>query len=679
MASFMKEFEHLKIHLEDLKKATNNFGSKVIGSGGFGKVYEGEISHSKGRSIVAIKRLSREFGQGDPEFFKELMMLSRYSHKNLITLLGYCDEDGEKIIVYEHASNGSLDRHLNSNVLTWTQRIKICLDAAKGLKYLHDHRGTQQRILHRDIKSANILLDDNWNAKLSDMGLSKVGPANKQHSVLVTNVVGTPGYCDPQYMEMYMLTKESDIYSFGVVLFEVLCGRLCFKMTNGQLEILVPMWKQNYIHKKLDRIIFKDLKPPMDSTAFETFSDIAFQCLQYSREHRPTTSLLVKKLEIAFKRQLRHETELTNLGGVSGKYNYVDELLSKGIDIFFNKGKTKREEAKQKEAEGHGGSAATVDKGSALPPADNAMKTKDRPVHIDGTMSFTLDDILRASAEVMGRSTYGTYYKANLETGDRIAVIKLRGEFTKNQTEVEVELNLLRKYSHPNLLKIMAYYLNKEDKYDYMPKGSVAAFLHGQGSKPWVDWPTRMRIAKGVARGLHSLHTHHNIIHGNLTSSNVFLDENINPKISDFGLSQIIRAVPYLYISTTAGVLGYRAPERFKLEKADTKTDVYSFGVIMLELLTGKSPGKMEDRDLPKWVGSIIESEWISEVLDLELLRYTPLDEDEMVNTLQLAMDCVSKLPDRRPDVQQVLQQLEEIRSETATSGDDGGAGPSRS
>ncbi|MFS7981792.1 putative protein kinase RLK-Pelle-L-LEC family [Helianthus anomalus] len=180
MASFMKEFEHLKIHLEDLKEATNSFGSKVIGAGGFGKVYEGEISHSKGRSIVAIKRLNREFGQGDPEFLKEIMMLSRCSHKNLIYLLGYCDEDGEKILVYEHACNGSLDRHLSSNVLTWAQRLKICLDVAKGLQYLHDHRGTQQRILHRDIKSANILLDYKWNAKLWDF---------QKLDQLITNVV----------------------------------------------------------------------------------------------------------------------------------------------------------------------------------------------------------------------------------------------------------------------------------------------------------------------------------------------------------------------------------------------------------------------------------------------------------------------------------------------------------
>ncbi|KAM0017857.1 putative protein kinase RLK-Pelle-LRR-I-1 family [Helianthus debilis subsp. tardiflorus] len=171
------------------------------------------------------------------------------------------------------------------------------------------------------------------------MGLSKFGPAN-QHSVLVTNVVGTPGYCDPQYMETYTLSKESDIYSFGVVLFEVLCGGLCFKTTTGQLEILVPMWKQNYIHKKLDHIIFKDLKPPMDPTSLGTFSEIAFQCLHYSREQRPTISLLVRKLEIAFKCQERHDMRiLTNVVGKYEKYNYFDELLSKGKEVFFNTGK----------------------------------------------------------------------------------------------------------------------------------------------------------------------------------------------------------------------------------------------------------------------------------------------------------------------------------------------------
>ncbi|XP_071740701.1 probable serine/threonine-protein kinase PBL23 [Rutidosis leptorrhynchoides] len=117
MDPFMKEFEHLIIELEKIKLATNNFDqTQVIGSSGFGKAYKGELSHHKGRSLVAVKRLDRKFGQGDPEFWKEVMMLSRYSHKNLITLLGYCNEAGEKILIYEYASNGSLDRHLSSKL-----------------------------------------------------------------------------------------------------------------------------------------------------------------------------------------------------------------------------------------------------------------------------------------------------------------------------------------------------------------------------------------------------------------------------------------------------------------------------------------------------------------------------------------------------------------------------------
>ncbi|XP_076947681.1 formin-like protein 20 [Bidens hawaiensis] len=143
MAPFLKEFEHLKIQLEDIKSATDNFGeNKVIGRGGFGKVYLGEVYHSKGKSMGAFKRLNPRLGQGEPEFWKEILMLSGYKHKNVISLLGYCDEGGERVLVYEYASNGSLDRHLSSTRLTWIQRIKICLDAARGLRFLHDDKGT---------------------------------------------------------------------------------------------------------------------------------------------------------------------------------------------------------------------------------------------------------------------------------------------------------------------------------------------------------------------------------------------------------------------------------------------------------------------------------------------------------------------------------------------------------
>ncbi|KAJ9537984.1 hypothetical protein OSB04_030717 [Centaurea solstitialis] len=306
--TFMDEFQHLKIQLEEIKSATNNFAdNNQIGRGGFGKVYKGIISHSKGRSMAAIKRLDCRYGQGNTEFWREIMMLSRYTHENLISLLGFCDEDGEKILVYEHASHGSLNCHLSSHTLTWAQRLKICLATTRGLSYLHDPKGTQQRVLHRDIKSSNILLDENWNAKISDFGLSKIGPANQQHTVLVSNVVGTLGYLDPLYMEMGWLTKESDVYSLGVVLFEVLCGRLCFEYNDGRVEVLTRIWKQSYKQKKIHEVIHQDLLQQMDSVSLERFSDVAYQCLRTSREKRPTMTLVMEKLEIALKCQEVYE------------------------------------------------------------------------------------------------------------------------------------------------------------------------------------------------------------------------------------------------------------------------------------------------------------------------------------------------------------------------------------
>ncbi|CAI9281515.1 unnamed protein product [Lactuca saligna] len=135
-------------------------------------------------------------------------MLSVYRHHNIITLLGFCDEMSEKILVYDYVSNKSLDLHLNNNDLTWVRRLTICIGAARGLAYLHNPANTHQRVLHRDIKSSNVLLDENWNAKIADFGLSKFGPANQQYTFIVSNNVGgTIGYCDPLYLESGVTNK----------------------------------------------------------------------------------------------------------------------------------------------------------------------------------------------------------------------------------------------------------------------------------------------------------------------------------------------------------------------------------------------------------------------------------------------------------------------------------------
>jgi serine/threonine protein kinase len=346
MEKTLEEFQHLKIKLEEITTAVSFDDDKdYIGVGGFGKVYIGEVSHRKGRSKVAIKRRNPDPSnrQGAPEFLKEIMTLSRYRHENLISLLGFCCEGQEMILVYELASRGSLDRHLNSPHLTWARRLKICIDAAKGLSYLHDPRGTHQRVIHCDIKSGNILLDDQWNAKVSDFGLLQMGSANEEHSVIITLAAGTRGYCDPQYAMTNTLTKESDVYSFGVVLFEVLCGRVCYTHSNGQVQqVLVRTWIESYEQKNLNDIIFKHPTiQPLDQTALEAFSDIAYRCLNKSREDRPKMDNVVTELEAALESQEYSEwkppsdyEEMIKTAKPPLKYSSNGELrklLSKGV------------------------------------------------------------------------------------------------------------------------------------------------------------------------------------------------------------------------------------------------------------------------------------------------------------------------------------------------------------
>ncbi|RRT43590.1 hypothetical protein BHE74_00007094 [Ensete ventricosum] len=178
-----------------------------------------------------------------------------------------------------------------------------------------------------------------------------------------------------------------------------------------------------------------------------------------------------------------------------------------------------------------------------------------------------------------------------------------------------------------------------------------------------------MKIAMGVTRGLHHLHVDLKMIHGNLTSSNVLLDDDMNTRISDFGVFRLMSGAASSNVIATASALGYRAPELSKLKKANAKTDIYSLGVIVLELLTGKSPADATDGvDLPQWVASIVKEEWTNEVFDLELMKDATgtASGDELLNTLKLALHCVDPSPAARPEAHQVLQQLEQIKPEAA-------------
>ncbi|KAJ9559422.1 hypothetical protein OSB04_014036 [Centaurea solstitialis] len=299
--SSIKEFEHLRIPLKAIKLATNNFDdNNYVSRGGFGKVYRGDLIRFGKSVTVAVKCLDRAFGQGNPEFWKEIMMLSRYKHQNLVSLLGFCDEDGESMLVYEYLPNKSLNMHLSSIELSWTQCLKICIGAAKGLQYLHDPCNTMQRLQH--------ITDENWNAKISDFGLANFGPANQEFTFLFTHPVGSFGYCDPAYAESGFLTKESDVYSFGVVLFEVLCGRLCIVDFNDHRQFLPKLARSSYEENRVDTIVKESLLEHMSRECLRKFSTIAYQCLHKDRKQRPTFVKIVRELQIALQFQDQNQS-----------------------------------------------------------------------------------------------------------------------------------------------------------------------------------------------------------------------------------------------------------------------------------------------------------------------------------------------------------------------------------
>ncbi|KAK4437553.1 putative galacturonosyltransferase 3 [Sesamum alatum] len=765
--------------LAEIQSATGNFNDAfVIGKGGFGKVYKGLID--KGQQTVAIKRLKSDSRQGKREFWTEIEVLSELRHVNLVSLIGYCNEQREMILVYEHMPFGTLADHLyklarKSNIfpsLSWKQRLSICIGAGRGLDYLHTGHG----VIHRDVKASNVLLDENFVAKVSDFGLAKT----ETGSLASTNLKGTFGYFDPDYFKTRKLTTKSDAYSFGVVLLEVLCGRQAVEPWLEEDKRSLTMWARDNISKgEVDQIVDPSLRGEISQESLKAFLRVAERCLHDEPKKRPTMAHIVINLEFALEQQenvksllpnqiisipdvfpFTAEDQQENVNTLvpndrsnvasagesklpnevtsfadplpfsyrtirkvsqrqptmassnvqSGTFTLKEEINSKMInarkkdwgkttmhklsrllpwDAFWNTGKPSKRKGLVNVSVSAPISRRT--RNMTLRGSTDSEKNISGMVLPSPNLSiFSLSELKAATRNfsndrVLGEGGFGRVYKGLLKeksstrngSGSIIAVKKLNHESMQGIEEWKNEVNFLGRLSHPNLVKLLGYCW--EDKelmlvYEFMQKGSLDMHLFRRGSaiEP-LPWDIRLKILIGAARGLAFLHgLDTEVIYRDFKASNILLDESYHAKLSDFGLAKLGPTASSTHVSTRVlGTYGYACPEYIATGHLSVKSDVYGFGVVVVEMLTGlralDTHRSSEKRNLVEWIKPYLgKRSKLKKVMDSGLEgRY---HSSCAVQIGQLALNCLENVSKKRPSAQEVAETLERMDSSASAS-----------
>ncbi|XP_010248070.1 PREDICTED: wall-associated receptor kinase 5-like, partial [Nelumbo nucifera] len=296
LSSYDASVEVAKIFAEELKRATNNYDeSRILGCGGYGTVYKGILPNNK---IVAIKKSKIVDESQVEQFINEVVILSQINHKNVVKLLGCCLESEVPLLVYEFITNGTLSHHIHDeghqSSISWDNRLRIATETASALAYMHSTASPP--IFHRDVKPSNILLDDNYIAKVSDFGASRLVPLDQTQ--LTTLVQGTMGYLDPEYFQTSRLTEKSDVYSFGIVLAELLTGRKALefnrpeKEKNLALYFITSMAEDNVLDILEERVVYE---ATMDQ--LREITKLAKRCLNMTGEERPPMKEVATELD----------------------------------------------------------------------------------------------------------------------------------------------------------------------------------------------------------------------------------------------------------------------------------------------------------------------------------------------------------------------------------------------
>ncbi|GJX69863.1 receptor like protein kinase S.2-like protein [Tanacetum coccineum] len=693
----------------ELYIATKGFSQdEILGSGGFGRVFRAVLP-SDG-TVVAVKCLAETGERFEKSFAAELVAVAHLRHRNLVPLRGWCVHDDQLLLVYDYMPNRSLDRLLfkraesNGATLSWERRVRIVKGLAAALFYLHEQLEAQ--IIHRDVKTSNVMLDTHFNARLGDFGLARwmeheLGyetrtPSMNHHSLRLadtTRIGGTIGYLPPEsFQKRAVATAKSDVFSFGIVLLEIASGRRSVDLTLPDDQIILV----DSIRRLSDeKMVLKAADSRLPDGTYklhdmENLINIGLLCTLHNPKSRPNMRWIIEALAggicapipdlPSFKSHPRYisvsrsstttTATTTNPATTTSTSTTSFAVASSSSNTFATANEDSLYITAEQEHE---------DRSDGLTATTQPSRRQLNPFSmVEPPREVTYKEIISATENFsdsnrLSEVDFGTAYYGVLDNHD--IIVKRLGMKTCPALRVRFanELSNLGRLRHRNLIQLRGWCTEQGEMlvvYDYSANRLLGQLLshHSHQSSQVLQWNHRYNIVKSLACAIRYLHEEweEQVIHRNITSSAIFIDPDMNPRLGSFALAEFLARNehgPHVVVDKKVcvrGIFGYMAPEYMEAGEATPMADVYSFGVVMLEVVSGQMAV-----DFRKPEVLLVKRVHGFETRDgsYEELVDPRLDGDhnrkELVRLVKLAMACTQSNPDLRPTMSKVVSILD--------------------
>lgn len=698
----------------ELYIGSNGFNKDgLLGSGGYGRVYRAVLP-SDG-SVVAVKCLVERGERFEKTFVAELVAVAHLRHRNLVRLRGWCIHEEELLLVYDYMPNRSLDRvlfgrHENGDPLSWETRKKVVNGLAAALNYLHEELETQ--IIHRDVKSSNVMLDSHFNARLGDFGLArwlehelayrpKTPPPVCQNQEFrlaeTTRIGGTIGYLPPEsFQRRSIATAKSDVFSFGIVVLEVVSGRRAIDLTFPDDQIILLDWIRRLSDEGtlLQAGDHRLQDGSYHLSEMELLTRVGLMCTLDEPQLRPSMKWIVEVLSgnvygklpdlPSFRSRPLYisltDTSTSNSSTASAFYS-SGFVSANGETIYITADSTdvvSSVSTMGKVVSSDVSSVSTTEKVVSSDVGSVSTTGKVCFPMVETPRAISYEEIISATdnfsdARRVAEVDFGTAYHGLLE-GRFHVIVKRLGMKTCPALRMRFanEFKNMGRLRHRNLIHLRGWCTEQGEMlvvYDYSASRLLSHMLfhhHHHHQNKWqtkLHWSQRYNIIKSLASAICYLHDEwdEQVIHRNITSSAIILDQDMNPRLGSFALAEFLTRNEHGHHvvidkkKSVRGIFGYMSPEYVESGEATTMADVYSFGVVLLEVVTGQMAVDFRQPDV--LLVERVQNRTYQELVDWRLDG--EYDDGELVRLIKLGIACTQSDPGRRPTARQIVSILD--------------------